>query len=734
VSTWKLVLILTGALLSQATAAASAPAAASAAQSARWRAQAHAVTVVRDDWGIAHIYGTTDADAVFGMMYAQAEDDFNRVETNYITSLGRSAEAEGERAIYSDLRRKLFVRPADLRRRYAASPPWLKQLMSAWADGLNYYLWVHPEVTPRVIKHFEPWMALSFTEGSIGGDIERISLTGLEAFYGGHASATDTARQSEAARLRELSGSNGIAIAPANTVQHHALLLINPHTSFFFRSELQVSSREGLNAYGAATWGQFFIYQGFNERAGWMHTSTGADAVDEFAETIIRHGKRLSYRFGQAERAVTISSISVPYRLANGSMGKRVFTVYRTHHGPIVREADGRWISVALMFKPVPALSQSFLRTKAHDFKSFLKVAELKANSSNNTVFADSQGNIAYLHPQFIPRRDDRFDYTQPVDGADPDTDWKGEHRLDELPQVLNPPNGWIFNTNDWPYSAAGPYSPHARDYPRYMDTVGENARGIHATRVLQDRRDFTLDALVGAAFDSYLPAFARLVPTLSAAYDQLPTSSPLRSRLAGPIELLRAWDDRWSEDSEATSLAVFWGQGLWEASAKSAKALHMPVYEYVADRVPADDQLQALAAATDRLTQDFGSWRVPWGQINRYQRNNGDIVQRFDDAKPSTPVPFTASTWGSLAAFDARRYEGTKRFYGTAGNSFVAVVEFGDKVHARAVTTGGASGRPDSPHFSDQVTRYAGGALREVYFYPDELRGHTERSYHPGD
>src|SRR5438876_11832802 len=146
--------------------------------------EAHNVTIIRDNWGVPHVYGKTDADAVFGVIYAQAEDDFNRVETNYLNAMGRLAEAEGEAEIYRDLRMKLFMQPADMKAKYQASPAWLKTLMIAWADGLNYYLYKHPQVRPRVIARFEPWMPLTFTEGSIGGDIEKINLQQLEAFYG----------------------------------------------------------------------------------------------------------------------------------------------------------------------------------------------------------------------------------------------------------------------------------------------------------------------------------------------------------------------------------------------------------------------------------------------------------------------------------------------------------------------------------------------------------------------
>jgi acyl-homoserine-lactone acylase len=706
------------------------------ADTARWAREARAVTIVRDDWGIPHVRGKTDADAVFGMIYAQAEDDFNRVETNYLNAMGRLAEAEGESAVWQDLRMKLFIDPDSMKAKYAASPAWLQRLMDAWADGLNYYLYTHPRVKPRVITRFEPWMALTFSEGSIGGDIESISLEALRAFYGDSAGRPQPVEASS--RNGEPSGSNGFAIAPSNTANHRALLLINPHTSFFFRAELQMASDEGLDAYGAVTWGQFFVYQGFNDRAGWMHTSTGADAIDEYAETVVRNGDRLDYRYGPGERPLTAVRITVPYRTATG-MASRTFTAYRTHHGPIVRAAADRWISVRLMEKPVEALSQSFLRTKARTLAAYRKVMGLHANSSNNTVYADADGHIAYFHPQFVPRRDDRFDWTRPVDGSDPATEWHGVHGVEDSPHVVDPPNGWIQNTNDWPYSAAGRYSPRREEFPAYMDNAGESPRGLHAIRVLEGRKDFTPGRLRDAAFDSYLTAFARLVPPLLAAYDSMSGAAPgadsLKPRLAGPIAALRAWDYRWSASSVATSLAVYWGDTLVALTRADARAAGTTGYEYMATRATAEERLDALAAATARLTRDFGSWRTPWGEINRFQRLTGDLVQPFTDAGPSIPVPFTSSRWGSLASFGARTYPGTKRMYGTSGNSFVAVVEFGkDSVRARGVTAGGESGDSHSPHFNDQAERYASGNLRAIYYYPGQLEGHTERRYHPGE
>ena len=721
--------------------------AADPAELARWQRQAARVTITRDDWGIAHVRGRTDADAVFGTIYAQAEDDFNRVETNYLTNLGRLAEAEGEKAIWSDLRYRLFLDHDDLKTRYAGSPAWLKRLMIAWADGLNFYLATHPQVRPRVLTRFEPWMALSFTEGSIGADFERVPLAPLQKFYGGGGEVRPavptvvrrkpcSAAATVAARVTddEPRGSNGIAIAPALTENGRALLLINPHTSFFFRSELQMTSDEGLNAYGAATWGQFFIYQGFNDRLGWMHTTSGLDAVDEFAEVVANKTGRPTYRYGAEERPVQARALTLRYCTPAGNVGSRTIMTYRTHHGPITREEKGRWIATALMHRPVEALSQSYLRTKARDLASFTRALEFRANSSNNTLYADAEGKIAYLHPQFIPRRNDRFDYTKPVDGSDRATDWNGLHALEEAPQAMNPANGWVMNTNNWPYSAAGANSPRASAFPRYMDTFGENPRGRHALMLLEGSRGWTLDRLQAAAYDSYQPGLAVMVPTLIAAFDRLPQASPVRRRLAEPIAQLRGWDYRWGVSSVPTTLAVFWAEQLLESSASApARPARNQFPDWAAAQIKDGDKLAAFSEVVERLERDFGRWNTPWGEINRFQRLTGDIVHPFSDARPSIPVGFTGGTWGSLASFGAAPRNGSKRWYGTSGNSFVAIVEFGKRVRAKAVSAGGESGDPRSPHFNDQAERYATGNLREVYFYPDQLKGHVESRYRPG-
>jgi len=699
--------------------------------SKRWEQRARNVIITRDDWGIAHVSGKTDADAVFGAIYAQAEDDFNRVETNYINSMGRLAEAEGETEIWRDLRMKIFIDPMAIKKQYETSLAWLKALMDAWADGLNFYLSKHPSVTPRVIKHFEPWMALTFTEGSIGGDIEKVELGELKAFYGNAQVAAG--KKEEPDPLAEPSGSNGIAIAPSNTTDRHALLLINPHTSFFFRSELQMTSEEGLNAYGAATWGQFFIYQGFNDRTGWMHTTSAVDDLDTYLETVVKKPDGLYYKYGNEERPFTKSEIKVPYKTAKG-ISERTFTVYRTIHGPIIGAVKDKWLSIRMMQEPVKALTQSYTRTKAKDYKSFKETMELHTNSSNNTIYADADGNIAYFHGNFIPRRNPKFDWTKPVDGSDPETEWKGLLSVDESPNLFNPASGWLYNSNNWPWSAAGPSSLKKTDYPVYVDSGTESPRGLHAIRVLEDKKNFTVDSLIAAAYDSYLPWFEKPIPALVNAWERIPVNDPLKTRLSEQVSVLRAWDFRWSAQSVPTSLGVYWAEDILRKIGSEPRRAGMSPTDYIVTKVAGELLLKSLSAASDKLAADFGNWKTPWGDINRFQRLTDDIVHPFSDAAPSIPVGFTSGNFGSLASFAARSYKGSKKIYGTSGNSFVAVVEFGKTVRARAVTAGGESGNPASKHFNDQAKRYSTGDLREVYFYPAQLKGHTEKSYHPGE
>lgn len=709
-------------------------------ETSRWHAQAENVNIVRDDFGIPHVYGKTDADAVFGLLYAQCEDDFNRVEQNYIWATGRLAEIDGEEAIYSDLRAKLFMTEDEAKANYGKSPEWLKKLCVAFADGINYYLYSHPEVKPKLLTRFEPWMPMYFSEGSIGGDIERISTEKIRAFYESEMKIPEAgpldpkekkAKKIKASKQREESepqGSNGIAISGKLTQSGNAMLLINPHTSFYFRGEVHAVSEEGLNAYGAVTWGQFFIYQGFNEKTGWMHTSTYTDIIDEFQETILNIDGKLMYRYGEELRPVETSEIVLKYKDGD-SLKEKAFPAYHTHHGPITQLEKGQWTASAMMWDPIKALEQSFTRTKKDSYKGFRKMMDIRTNSSNNTVYADSEGNIAYFHGNFIPKRDTIFDYTKPLDGSNPKTDWQGLHTVDENILLLNPENGWLQNCNSTPYTAALEFSPKKENYPNYMSIDQENFRGIHAVKLLKNRKGYTLDSLMRLAHDPYLPAFEALIPGLVAAYNSHDDKNP---KLREAIEVLEKWDYKTQEESVAMTLAHYYGTAMGREAKRPDNLSDMESFIWLGQN--SNESLQIFEHIINRLTNDFGTWNIPWGEVNRYQRLNGDIRQAFDDSKPSRPIGLASGRWGALAAYGVSYDNNTKKIYGTRGNSFAAVVEFGEKVKAKSILAGGQSGDPVSPHFDDQIERYANANWKDVAYYKEDVLNRAEEQYRPGE
>ncbi|WP_430429281.1 acylase [Maribacter litoralis] len=697
----------------------------------KWEAQAANVEIIRDDFGVPHIYGKTDADAVFGLLYAQCEDDFNRVEQNYIWATGRLAEVEGEEALYSDLRAMLFMTEEEAKANYEKSPAWLKELCDAFANGINYYLYTHPEVKPRLLTHFEPWMPMYFSEGSIGGDIERISTKKIAAFYESDMALPEMElMQLEKEReAEEPQGSNGIAISGTLTQSGNPLLLINPHTSFYFRGEVHVVSEEGLNAYGAVTWGQFFVYQGFNEKTGWMHTSTYTDVMDEFKETIIKNDDKLVYQYGEELRPVASSEIVLKY-IDGQELKEKRFPAYRTHHGPITHVADGQWTASAMMWEPVKALEQSFIRTKQNGYKGFRKMMDIRTNSSNNTVYADAEGNIAYFHGNYVPKRDVQFNYSEPVDGSNPKTDWQGLHTVDENILVLNPDNGWIQNCNSTPYTSALEFSPKKEDYPYYMSRDQENFRGVHAIALLKDRKGYTIDSLIQLAHDPYLPAFKALIPGLVRAYNSHSDKNP---KLSEPIKILEEWDFTTGEDQVAMTLAHFYGTAMGSRAKHPNGMSDMERMIYFGTHT--DESLRIFEEVIDELSSDFGTWKIPWGEVNRYQRTTGDIVQHFDDDKSSIPIGFASGRWGALAAYGARyTTEGAKKIYGTRGNSFAAVVEFGETVKAKSILAGGQSGDPTSAHFNNQIERYRNIDWKEVPYYRKDVLKRAEETYRPGE
>ncbi|GAB3522642.1 penicillin acylase family protein [Emticicia fontis] len=707
----------------------------SSAEIKRFEQQAQQITIIRDNWGIPHVYGKTDADAVFGLLYAQCEDDFKRVEMNYIEKLGRMAELKGESELYNDLQIRLLIDTTEAIADYTKAEPWLKKLMNAYADGINYYLYKHPDVKPAMLTRFKPWYPLLWTDGSIGAiSTADATISELKNFYSGDKmSYVDEPKDPE-----NQTGSNGFALAPSKTASGHAILYINPHVTFYFRPEVQVVSEEGLNAYGAVTWGQFFVYQGFNPYCGWMHTSSAVDVSDLYAEKITKKENKFFYEYDGQLKPVTEKKITIKY-LKDGQMQTREFTTYATHHGPVIAKRNDLWMSLRSYNRSVVSLIQSWKRTKAKGLEDYKKVMDLKANTSNNTVFADNKGNIAYWHGNYVPVRDKALNWSKPVDGSISTTEWKGLHSVDESVHIYNPASGWIQNCNSTPFTVSGESSPKKTDYPPYMAPDGENFRGVNAARVLSNGNQFTIDKVIAAGYDTYLSAFEVLVPALVKSFEtNVQEQDSLYNQLADPIALLKKWDYRTGENSVETTIAIEWAQKLGGEIQKiyidEGEDDQVTRTKKFAAVATADQLLKPFAQAIKDLKTKYGVWQKPWGDINRFQRLSGDIQGKYDDAQASIPMGYASALWGMLPSYNSRVYPNTKKRYGISGNSFICAIEFGSKIKAKSLLAGGESGDPKSPHFKDQAEMYTKGQFKEVLFYKEDVLKNAEKSYHPGE
>ncbi len=708
----------------------------SAQEISRYQKQAENVTIFRDNWGIPHVYGKTDADAVFGLLYAECEADFKRVEKNYLEVMGRQSEAYGESFLYNDLQIRLIEDSADALNDYKICPLWMQKLLDAFADGVNYYLYKHPEVKPFVLKRFKPWFPLMFTDGSVSAtSTGGIRLGEIQNFYlPNHPGSTAMIDKADAVPQW---GSNGFAIAPSRTASKNAMLYINPHVPFYFRMEVQLVSQEGLNAYGAVTWGQFFVYQGFNEHCGWMHTSSAADVADLYEEKVSQKEGVWFYEYDKQLKPVKTKEMVIRYK-KDSSLLNVTLTGFYTQHGPVMGSRNGSWLSLKEYNRSINALLEAWLITKANNFSAYKQAMELRANTTNNTVYADDRGNIAYWHGNFMPKRNPSLDWSLPVSGEISATEWQGIHSLDEIVHIYNPSSGWIQNCNSTPFSVAGSSSPERTAYPVYMAPDDQNPRAINAIRLLSQENNFTIDKLIAVGYDHYLSAFDILLPGLFKAYGEDSLSDSIKKHLDEPMRSIKFWDRNASISSVPTTLAIWWANKLAQRLPDTKSAV---LYSNAVGRLNElamitsnKEKLDDFEAVIKDLEKRYGSWKIPWGEINRYQRNTGGLTEKFDDLLPSLPVGFCSSRWGSLPAFESRAFPGTKNFYGVSGNSFIAAVEFGKRLKAKSVVTGGQSNDPGSPHFMDQASQFLGGKFKDVLFYKEDLMKQLEKKYHPGE
>ncbi len=699
---------------------------------------ANQVTIHRDEWGVPHIYGVTDADVVFGAAYAQAEDNWWQVEDNFVRAIGRGAELYGEDALLDDY----LARGLEIQRRsieeYERAPQQLRRLYDAYAAGFNYFLSEHPEAERRVLDRIEPWHTLALIRFKYHHN-EYLGYAGLRrqqsqrALERARADETGSDSSGQVSFDRELPsmawsprtvspngeralGSNEWAVSGSRTRSGHPMLLINPHVSFFGLStyyEVHLNSDEGLVFSGLTRFGFMLPYMGNSSHLGWAYTDNYGDHGDLYLEQLDTSGRR--YRYGEGWRELTSWTETILVRTTNGLEPLDV-QFSKTHHGPILGLTDDDQPLAVRLAKLDEGgwFDQWYHMMRAQSLEEWRSAVAQLSVPYMNTMYADQDGNILYIYNHAIPRRSLDYDWSQPVDGTDPGTEWQGYHSLEELPQFMNPESGYLQNTNSDPFMATDGIEVGRRDFPPYMvGSETDNRRAQNSRRVLRKLSDLTLEDFAHAVLDTRLIAADEWLDDLFAAFEELDPADPERVPLEEPIEVLREWDRIATKESVATTLFVLWANG------------------FNPDRVTQRDRwLQQLTGVVEGLAAAWGTWAVPWGEINRIQRPDAAGLLPFNDDLPSLPVAGAPGWLGSVFTFHARPAEGGRRHYGEHGNSFVKVVEFAPTVRARSIFVFGQSGDPESPHYFDQAALYSATEFKPAWFTREDVEAHSERTY----
>jgi penicillin amidase len=671
---------------------------------------ARTVTIYRDTYGVPHVFGRTDASTAFGFAYAQAEDNFWRVEENFINALGRASELYGEKSLDEDRLNHALEIPRLAREEYARLDAHMRLLCDSFAAGFNYYLAHHPEVRPRLLTKIEPWYTLAFIRYN---------------YYQNGFARDRNLRQTELQTaeidndLKPHTGSNGWAIGPSRSATGLALLFINPHLPFFGPGQVyegHVHSDEGWNFTGYTRFGFPLPYVGHNENGGWVSTDNAADLTDVYLETFDDPARPLAYKYGNGYRLATEHVEEIRVNTPAGVETRR-FTMRKTHHGPIVAARDGKMLALRMAkFEADGWLREWYDMTRATSLDALKRAMAPLNMLFGNVMYADRQGNTWYVYNGAVPRRDPRFDWSKPLDGSDPATEWQGYHTMAELPQLTNPQTGWMQNCNTTPFLLTSDGNPDPKQFPKYMVQEGDNTRGAISRELLSANRSFTFEDLRRLAFDSRVMSAGQRLPGLLAALkEKLDSNSG--AHLREVYDELARWDRRSANDSVAMTLFSLWHDRVSRDSIATAER-----------------QLTALADVVATLEQDFGTWKVAWGELNRLQRLDESKQEEFQDSKPSLPVRGVNGNDGAVFTFYAAPVRGQKRRYGVAGGTYISVVEFGPQVRALSVHTFGASADPKSRHYMDQAALYARGEFKPAWFTLQEIRANLEAAYHPGE
>ena len=711
-----------------------------AGEMARFQRIARGVTIYRDTYGVPHVYGPTDAACIFGYIYAQAEDNFWQIEDNYLRSLGRAAEVYGDSKLADDLMNRALEIPKLAKAEYDRASPKVRMLTTAVADGLNYYLATNPQVKPRLITRFEPWMTFAFNRyalyqqfifgksglraDEIKGAVKAVDAEAAAGTTSGNEEAEDAEPEST---LEPAIGSNMWAVTPAKSAGKAAMLFINPHQPFFGVGqwyEGHVVSATGWNMSGASFYGSGFPTIGHNGTLGWSHTVNDPDIADVWAEKFDDPANPLNYRYDHKglKGYRTATEWTEPIKVkSGGGVTAKTYKFRKTHHGPIVAVRNGVPMALKMaLFEEGGMVEQWYDMGHASNVEEFRKIMSRCRVPMFNAVAADSKGNIFYVYNGAVPRRSTKYDWKKPVDGSDAEAEWQGYHTFDELPQMLNPRANYVQNCNQTPFTTVSEGNPEAAKFPEYMTRETDNARARMSRRILEQKAPFTFDDWSKAAWDTRIIESETHIPEIVAEWEKVKAKDSSRAdRLSPVIAELKAFNHEMTYDSKAATVFALWFYNMNLARAMQDEFKRIKVLE------------NSIA----ELERDWGTWQVAWGEINRIQKiQSGGELETFSDAKKSFGVVGAPGWLGIVNNFYARQEKGQKRRYGVAGTSFVSVVEFGPKVRARSTLVMAQSADANSPNYLDQVEMYARREFKPAYFSLDEVKKNSKRVYRPGE
>jgi penicillin amidase len=607
---------------------------------------------------------------------------------------------------------------------YERASPKTRALCDAVADGLNYYLARNPAAKPRLLSRFEPWYVLAFTRYAIYqlfvANQAGFRIEEMRGAVGQVAQVVEPETD-----LKQPIGSNMWAINGAKSANGQAMLFINPHQPFFGPGqwyEGHIESKEGWSMSGATLLGLPFPVIGHNQNLGWSHTVNTPDISDLYAEKFEDQAKPLSYVHGNGTRDAVEWTEVIKIKTDKG-LEEKSFKLRKTHHGPIVAVRDGKPLALKLAkLEEGGLLDQWYAMSKARTLVDFKRALSQLAVPMFNTIYADRNKNIFYLYGGAIPRRSTEFDWSKPVDGSRTETEWQGFHRLEELPQLTNPPSGFLQNCNSTPFNTTNAGNPDKSAFPAYMVAEQDNARARISRRILSSKDKFSFDDWSKAATDTTVIEAEETIPQLVAEWEKLKETDAARAeKLREAIAELKAWNHISTVDSIAMSVFTYTFEQMGRLRANNFKG-------------PPSLPMRALEQVMEGLTKDFGTWRVAWGDSNRLQRAHSGGDEPFNDTRPSVPIPGGPGYVGVVYTFYVRRQRGQKARYGVAGNSFVSVIEFGPKIKANSVLVFGQSADPESPHYFDQAPLYSQGRFKPAWWTLDEVKANSSRSYHPGE